>query len=218
MFGHSVKKRIIIRIFRTFSFENAISINSFYENSSDPITESHWCQIDDTIVTDLHEINLMLPCAFPSSQYYETNQMRPLDFEIRPKSDSNRFTNRLQKRRDATRAIADQKKRQRNSRKRSKRTWKNQEKQVKKVAQETEKMELETIKSLFDEQPSTSSEPITTTRVLRKRTYSTTSAPPKTMNIDKAKEEIILRTLQTNAVVRTTRSGCISNATNKLSK
>lgn len=152
----------------------------------------------------------MLPCAFPSSQYYEMHQMRPLEFEIRPKSDSNRYTNRVQKKRAATVAAANQQKKQRTIRKRTKRNKKKQEKQVKNVEKESEKKELESLKSLYDDQPSTSTEVVASGRTLRKRTNSAMSTP-KTVNIEKAKDEIKLRTCQT----RTTRSGRISNVISK---
>lgn len=197
----------MIQIKQIFSEQNTISINSFYESSSEPATESHWCTLDDSVVLDVHGVHQMLPCAFPPTEYYESNNMKPPEHEIRPQTDSNRYSKHVQKRRESTNVISKNRRARKNAQKRTKRNEKKKEKEKEMIIAETNKKELESIQSLFDATPGPSTkETIAPTRTLRKRTHSATN-PTKSVNIAKAQEEI--RRRQITNEVKVTRSGRI---------
>lgn len=180
------------------SSPNAISIKSFYESSSDAVVESDCCVIDDTVVTELHEALQMLPCAFPSSEYYEMNKMSAPATRIQPRSDANRYTKQLQFRRVKCTEMTSRMKQARNGKKKQGRKKRKQEKAVVATAQESEAKVLDSIKSLFRDDVCAMSDVSSPSKNLRKRKR-TEMTPPKTVNILKAKEEIEKRRVATRS-------------------
>lgn len=184
--------------------------------------ENDCCLIDDTVVTELHEVHQMLPCAFPPSEYYEMNKMCAAAIQIRPQSDANRYSNHLQKRRAKDAELALKKKQLKNRKKRESRRRRGLEKAVVATAQETEAGVLDSIKSLFRDDASEMSDVSSPSTNLRKRKRMEMT-PPKMVNIQKAKEEIEKRRVATRSSsespsvemsprpLRTTRSGRVIN-------
>lgn len=62
-----------------FSAEGITILELFTNVSFDPTVfdEVRWQPIDETVITDIHQMHQILPCAFPHMDYYRANNIKP---------------------------------------------------------------------------------------------------------------------------------------------